>query len=231
MARVLDVTAAWGGLAGDLVKSALKPIAWQAPLTAVLFLVGALALHRAWFGAGGWAGPVPAASGALLLVLFGLAGTAAGAGLALTATARRFLPRLESEVDGLLAPLVAPLVQHALGGDRAVSLERFLGALRDRLAPWDSSAGAARPPLAARWLIAGATGVVRRVLVREFRARRAADGQGPVLAETVERFAREHLLGLVLDRLRSQVRAAHLALLALAAAAVLGPLICLMAGG
>ena len=98
------------------MKSALKRIAWQAPLTAVLFLVGAHALHRAWFGAG------------------------------LTATARRFLPRLETEVDRLLAPLVAPVVQHALGGERAVSIERFLRALRERLVPWDTSAGASRPP-------------------------------------------------------------------------------------
>src|SRR5512145_2359651 len=102
MARVVDVAAAWAGLAADLAKDALKRIAWQAPLTAALFLVGALGLHRAWFGAGGWAGLAPALSGGLLLVLFGLAGTAAGAGLALTTTARRFLPRLEIEVDRLL---------------------------------------------------------------------------------------------------------------------------------
>jgi hypothetical protein len=226
MARVVDVAAAWAGLAADLVKSALARIAWQAPFTAVAFLVGGLALHRAWFGAGGWAGLVPALSGGLLLLLFGVAGTAAGTGLALTATARRFLPRVETEMDRLLAPLVAGVVQHALGGERAVSAERFLGALRERLVPWGGPDDAARPPLAARWLIAGATRLVRRVLAREFRGR-----QGEVLAETVERFAREQLLGLVLDRLRAQVHAAHLVLLVLVAVAVLGPLLYLVAGG
>jgi hypothetical protein len=79
--------------------------------------------------------------------------------------------------------------------------------------------------------MARATRLVRRVLAREFRGRPAADGQALVLADTVERFAREQLLGLVLDRVRTQVRAAHLVLLGLAAAAVLGPLIYLGAGG
>jgi hypothetical protein len=226
MAHVVDVAAAWAGLAADLVKGALTRIVWQAPLTAGLFLVGALALHRAWFGAGGWAGLVPALSGALLLGLFGVVGAAAGAALALTTTARRFLPRVETEVDRLLAPLVALVVRHALGGERAVSVERFLGALRDRLVPWDTSGGGARPPLAARWLIAGATSLVRRVLAREFGGR-----QGEVLAETVERFGREQLLGLVLDRARTQVHAAHLALRVLVAVAVLGPVVLLLTGG
>jgi hypothetical protein len=47
----------------------------------------------------------------------------------------------------------------------------------------------------------------------------------------VERFARAQLLGLVLDRVRTQVAAAHLVLLGLAAVAVLGLLIYLVAGG
>jgi hypothetical protein len=63
MARVVDVAAAWAGLAADVAKVALARIAWQAPLTAALFLVGALALHRAWLGLGGWAALGPALSG------------------------------------------------------------------------------------------------------------------------------------------------------------------------
>jgi hypothetical protein len=226
MARVADVAAAWAGLAADVAKAALTRLAWQAPLTAALCLVAGLALHRAWLGPGAWAALGPALGGALLLVLLALAGAAAGAGLALTTTARRFLPRLETEVDRLLAPLVAPVIRHALGGERTVSVERLLGALRDRLVPWDTAGGAARPPLVARVLMAGATGLVRRVLAREFRGR-----QGEVLADTVERFARERLLGLVLDRLRTQVRAAHAVLVALVAAAVLAPVVLLLTGG
>jgi hypothetical protein len=226
MARVVDVAAAWAGLAADVAKAAVARIAWQAPLTAALFLVGALALHRAWLGPGAWTAPGPALSGVLLLLLFGLAGAAAGAALTLTATAPRLLPRVETEMDRLVAPLVAPVVQHALGGERAVSVERFRAALRDRLVPWDTSNGATRPPLAARWLIAGATRVVRRVLAREFRGR-----HGELLADTVERFAREQLLGLVVDRLRVRVRAVHVSLRALVAPAGLGPLVLLVTGG
>jgi hypothetical protein len=230
MARVVDVAAAWGSLAADLLKGAAKRIAWQAPLTAALFLVGALALHRAWFGGPGWAGLLPALAGGLLLVVFGVAGAVAGAGLALTATARRFLPRLETEVDRLLAPLVGPVVRHALGGERAVSAERFLRALGQRLAPGDTAGGPARPRLLTRWLIGGATRLVQRVLAREFRGGEP-DRPGLVLADTVERFARERLLGLALDRARTQVNAAHLVLLGLAALAVLGPLLYLVTRG
>lgn len=225
MARVADVAAAWGALAGEVLKGAATRIAWRAPLAATLFLVGALALHRAWFGTTGWSALLPALTGGLLFLVFGLVGAATGAGLALTSTARALRPRLEAEVDRLLGPLVARVVQHALGGEQAVSIERFLRALGERLVPWDTGADAARPSRATRVLMAGATWLVRRVLAREFR------GQDLVLADAVGRFARERLLGLVLDRLRMQLHAEHLALLGLAAVAVLGPLIYLVAGG
>ena len=219
----------WRSLAAGLVRPAARAIVVHAASMTGLFLVGAWALHRAWF-AGGSA--VVHGVGAVGLVgIFAVAGALTGVGLGITSTLRALLARAEGELGRQLQPLVRHAVERALGGEPAMSIERFRAALDRQLRTVSAGGGWGPLGLLTRLLGAAVIRLVRFGLERQFLRRLEREGQSVVTLETVERFGRDTLVGLLLDQARARVGLVHAGLLAVAGLATLGPLVYLVLRG
>jgi hypothetical protein len=218
----------WRSLVAGLVRPAARRILVHAAVATAGFLVGAWALHRAWFAGGsavlhgvGVVGLVP---------LFAVAGALTGCGLGVTSTLRALLARVEGELGRQLGPLVRQAVERALGAERAPSVAQFRAALDRHL---DAAVDGGRGPrgLLARLLGGTLARLVRVGLERQLLRPLERAGHAAVTAEVLERFGRERLVGMLLDQARFRVTLAHAALLALASLATLGPLVYLMLRG
>lgn len=212
----------WRSLTAGLVWPAARAMALHAVAVTGCFLVGAWALHRAWF-AGGSA--VLHGVGAIgLFPLFAAAGTLTGLGLGVTSTLRALLVRLESECGRQLGPLVRQAVERALGGEPAMSIERFRAALDHHFRTISAGGGWGPLGLLARLLGGVLIRLVRFGLERQLLGRLEREGQSMVTLDALERYGRDTLVGLLLDQVRARVGLAHAALLALVGVATLGPL-------
>lgn len=217
----------WRALAAGLAGPAARAITVHAVVVTGAFLLGAWALHRAWF-AGGSA--LVHGLGIGLFPLFAAAGALTGVGLGVTATLRTLLTRLEHECARQLGPLVRQALERALGGEPAVSLERFRAALDHHFRAVSTNGGWGPVGWLGRLLGGVVIRLVRFGLERQLLRPLEREGVSVVTLDTLERHGRDALIRLLLDQARARVGLAHAALLAVAGVATLGPLVILIRG-
>jgi hypothetical protein len=207
----------WPSLVATALTQAARRAARGAGLGAALGAAFALALHPTSPGEGGLGRALAFALGALYV----LVGAIVGAALAGTFSARQTLSHLEAGLHALVQPAMTRVIASTRLGQHGMSTRQFEQLLDVELA---ADAGTAEPRGVARSLGVYARRLARRLLVRDFLDGLQRQGQSQVTPAALEAFAREKLVGLLVDRVRAQVAAVRWTAWAIVVVAIAGPL-------
>jgi hypothetical protein len=216
----------WKILARDTFWTTLKRVIVYATLFALVFLSAAILIYPLGVRL---FGPefklIALALGPFYVLLGALHGLTYG----VTSALRRKMGEIEHGVDMIVNPLVSELVERIPLGDERIGISQartFLQKKVDELTTAASPQFRALSPI--KWLY---TFSVRRSLNRlsqDFLKKLEEKGERAITKTSIENYAKEKLIGSVVDDLKRQVSLTHYGVLALSGLFLIGPFVLML---